>query len=98
MAFKIYKKHLFPYTRVVKRHNPSKRVVILEDNDEVRTLLHPEIQQLKREGIVFGEHPSNSPDLALIETFHSHERRALRDYRFSVDNARASTKEKQIEG
>lgn len=98
MAFEIYRKHLFPYARALATNNPSRQVVILEDNDashiKARRLLAPEILALEEDfGIIFRAHPLNSPELALIETLHGHERRALRDFRFSVNNAKQSTKD-----
>jgi hypothetical protein len=73
-------------------------MVILEDNEgshhKPRRLLAPEILELKEQSaVIFGSHPPNTPGLALIETLHSYERRALRDFKYSVDNAKQSTKD-----
>lgn len=97
MAFEIYRKYLFPYARDLAMINPQRQVIILEDNDsshhKARRLLAPEILKLEEQyGVIFGPHPPNSPELALIETLHGFEHRALQDFRFNVDNARASTK------
>jgi hypothetical protein len=98
MAFEIYRKRLFPYARDLAMYNPHRQVVILEDNDgshlKARRLLAPEILELKEQyGITFGSHPPNSPQLALIETLHGYEHRALQDFRFSVDNQREDTRD-----
>lgn len=98
MAFEIYRKYLFPYARALALNNPSRQVVILEDNDgshiKARRLLAPEVLALEEDfGIIFGAHPPNSPELALIETLHGYERRALRDFRFNVNDAKQSTKD-----
>ena len=42
--------------------------------------------------MIFGPHPPSSPELALIETLHGFEYRALQGFRFNVDNTRTSTK------
>lgn len=98
MAFEVYRKYLFPYARALAKNNPIRQVVILEDNDgshlKARRLLAPEIMELKKDGIIFGGYPPNSPELALIETLHSYEHRALQDFRFSVDNAKVATRAK----
>jgi hypothetical protein len=44
-------------------------------------------------GVIFGSHPPNSPEVALIEILHSRERRAIRDLGYSVDSAKQSTKD-----
>lgn len=72
-AFEVYRKLLFPYYREICRHNRGRRVVIQEDNHGPHLkarhqLLQPDIQQ---QGIVFANHPGNSPDLAPIEGLHS---------------------------
>jgi hypothetical protein len=98
MAFEIYRKHLFPYARDLTMINPHRQVVILEDKDgshhKARRLLAPEILELEEQyGITFGPHPPNSSDLALIETLHGYEHRALEEHRFNVDNTRQATKD-----
>jgi hypothetical protein len=44
-------------------------------------------------GVIFGSHPPNSLEVALIEILHSRERRAIRDLGYSVDSAKQSTKD-----
>jgi hypothetical protein len=42
----VYRKHLFPYVRALAKNNPTRQVVILEDDDgflrKARRLLAPE--------------------------------------------------------
>jgi hypothetical protein len=46
MAVEVYRKHLFPYVRALAKNNPTRQVVILEDDDgshrKARRLLAPE--------------------------------------------------------
>jgi len=98
MAFEVYRPWLFDYARKLVKNNPLKRVIILEDNDrshhKARRLLAPEILELEEQyGVTFGPHPPNSPELALIETLHGFEHRALEEFRFNVDNQQSTTKE-----
>lgn len=91
IAFEVYRKELFPYARCIKAKNPSRLVVIQEDNDsshlKARRLLAPDIKELERKGSVFAPHPPNSPDLASIETLHKKINLRLQDYRLSVKTA-----------
>jgi hypothetical protein len=67
-------------------------VVIQEDNHgphlKARQLLNPEIQQ---QGIVFVNHPGNSPDPAPIESLQGEHERKLADFIYQVRDAQAST-------
>lgn len=91
-AFEVYRKLLFPYYREICRRNPGRRVVIQEDNHgphlKARQLLQPEIQQ---QGIVFVNHPGNSPDLAPIEGLQGEHERKLAGFIYEVRDAQAST-------
>lgn len=91
-AFEVYRKLLFPYYRETCRRNPGRRVVIQEDNHgphlKARKLLQPEIQQ---QGIVFVNHPGNSPDLAPIEGLQGEHERKLASFVYEVRDAQAAT-------
>lgn len=67
-------------------------MVIQEDNHgthlKARQLLQPEIQQ---QGIVFVNHPGNSPDLAPIEGLQGEHERKLAGFIYEVKDAKAST-------
>lgn len=66
--------------------------MIQEDNHgphlKARQLLQPEIQQ---QGIVFVNHPGNSPDLAPIEGLQGEHERKLAETIYEVRDAQAST-------
>ncbi|KAF2463930.1 uncharacterized protein BDR25DRAFT_362211 [Lindgomyces ingoldianus] len=67
-AESILKKHLFPYYNSVREHNPGKRVYLVQDNVHLHSLgmryCAPEIEAQQ---ILVAPHPTNSPDLHLIE-------------------------------
>lgn len=87
-AFRIYQDALFPYIQQLRQHNPSKRVVIIEDNSPVhlkaRRLQAPLINALS---IEFASHPANSPDLNPIETLHREQDKLIFKYRINTFSA-----------
>lgn len=97
-AFEIYRKHLFPYYHALKAANPGRRVVIQEDgtsyHKKARRVLQHEIFE---QGIEFMDHPSNSPDLAPIETLQLDHSRRLDWFKFEVTNARKATRDKAMD-
>ncbi|KAK5132569.1 hypothetical protein LTR08_008828 [Meristemomyces frigidus] len=96
IAFEIYRKRLFPYTRAIQANNPDREVVITEDNDgshlKARKLLAPEVRELERSGIRFANHPPNSPDMHPVEVLHREQNKKIQSYRFSVKTATKAAK------
>lgn len=87
-ALRIYKTHLFPYYKRIQDLNPSKTVLIIEDNVGVhykaRRLLAPLISKL---GIQFMDTSANSPDLNPIEHLYSDEKDLLEEFKLTVVGA-----------
>lgn len=96
-AFKIYRGLLFPYYHALKQANPNRKVVIQEDNApphlKARRLLQAEIFE---QGIEFIKHPSNSPDLAPIETVQWEHQKRLEPFMFEVRDSKKATKDKAM--
>ena len=84
-AFRIYQDVLFPYIQELRANNPTKQVVIIEDNSPVhlkaRKLVAPLINRL---AIKFASHPANSPDLNPIETLHREEDKLIYKFRLNT--------------
>ena len=87
-SFELYEKRLFPYYLALQRLNPSRTVLITEDNvgvhHKARKLLAPLIKQLN---IQFLDLPANSSDYHPIEQLHKDQKKELEDYRFSIESA-----------
>ena len=92
-AFEILQKKLFPYYEAVQAANPSREVVIAEDNDpshlKARRLLAPEIAA---RGIKFTGHPASSPDFNLIESIQHEQNKLIQDYRFNIRSSAKAVK------
>jgi hypothetical protein len=95
-AFVILKSLLLPYWEALQQANPTKQVLIQEDNAsphlKARQLLQPDIQRLS---IRFVIHPSNSPDLAQIEALQGDHQRlqSVQDFIYSTKDTKQATKD-----
>jgi hypothetical protein len=95
-AFVILKPLLLPYWEALQQANPTKQVLIQEDNAsphlKARQLLQPDIQRL---GVQFVIHPGNSPDLAPIEALQGDHQRlqSVQDFIYSTKDAKQATKD-----
>ena len=95
-AFIILKPLLLPYWEALQQANPTKQVVIQEDDAsphlKARQLLQPDIQRL---GIRFLKHPGDSPDLAPIETLQGDHQRleSVQQFIYSTRDAKRATKD-----
>jgi hypothetical protein len=87
-AFEVLQKHLFPYHKALRDNNPSKEVIVVEDNDpshiKARKLLAAEINQHQ---IMFAPHSGNSPDFNLVETLQKYHNKLLKDYSVNITGA-----------
>ena len=64
----ILKPLLYPYYKAVKEANPGKEVYLIEDNVSLHGSARRKLSHLAEElGILFVDHPPNSPDLHPIE-------------------------------
>lgn len=95
-AFEIYRKHLFPYYHALKQANPSKKVVIQEDNAPYHTKARRLLHEIFKQGSEFMDHPSNSPDLAPIETVQWEHPKKLDWFTFEVKDAKKATRDKAM--
>lgn len=87
-AFSAYQDASFPYYRQIRGLNPSKTVLICEDNVGVHHKARRLMADLIHEfDIKFIDTPANSPDLQPIEHLHKDQKDLLFDFRRHVTSA-----------
>ena len=91
-AFEIYAKRLILYYEEIRKANPTKTVLIIEDNvplyHKARRLIAP---LLTEKNVLFLDHLPKSPDLHPIEHLYKDEKRLSIEYRLTITNTRKVT-------